>query len=91
MAGDGAAVIRRRIFDRGYRYNPDLTSYEDWQLYRELHEAGLYGRVIPERLLQYRVREGSMLREVGLQLEAVSTGRCGRFSERQVEWQSKNV
>ncbi|EHN10974.1 glycosyl transferase [Patulibacter medicamentivorans] len=64
VAGDGTAVLRRRLFDR-FRYPPDLTSFEDWALYRLLHRAGLHGRVIPERLWRYRVREDSMLRTVG--------------------------
>jgi hypothetical protein len=39
--------------------------YEDWLLYLELHDAGHYGGVIPERLIRYRVREESMMRTVG--------------------------
>jgi glycogen synthase len=66
IAGDATALIRKRVFDLGHWYSPDLTSYEDWQLYRELHLAGLYGHAIPERLLLYRIRSDSMLREVGL-------------------------
>ncbi|MFQ5426806.1 MAG: glycosyltransferase, partial [Gaiellales bacterium] len=65
VAGDAAAVIRRSVFDRGFWYGADLTSYEDWALYRRLGRAGLYGHVIPEPLLLYRVREQSMLRPVG--------------------------
>ena len=60
VAGDAAAVIRRRIFDAGFRYSEELTSFEDWHLYRELQCAGRFGAVIPERLLYYRVRENSM-------------------------------
>ena len=56
VAGDAAAVLRRRIFDLGFRYSQDLTSYEDWHLYLELHRAGHEGLVIPQRLLNYRVR-----------------------------------
>ena len=33
-AGDAAAVIRRRLFDLGHRYSEELTSFEDWHLYR---------------------------------------------------------
>jgi glycogen synthase len=65
VAGDATAVYRKRIFDRGFSFSSDLTSYEDWFLYRQLGRAGLYGRVIPERLVRYRVRRESMLREVG--------------------------
>ena len=91
VAGDAAAVFRRRIFDRGYRYNPHLTSFEDWQLYRELYEAGLYGRVIPERLLLYRVREGSMIREVGFKRDGRLHGEMrALFQESRMEWVSKS-
>src|SRR5207253_751015 len=56
VAGTCTAVIRRRFFDLGFGYSDELTSYEDWFLYRELHEAGHYGVVLPERLFEYRVR-----------------------------------
>jgi glycogen synthase len=64
VAGDAAAVIRRRLFDAGFRYSEELTSYEDWAFYRRLHEAGHYGVVIPQRLLGYRVREDSMQAQI---------------------------
>ena len=64
LAGSAMALFRRRLFERGLRYSPDLTSYEDWLMYRELRAAGQHGHVIPETLLRYRVRVGSMLRAV---------------------------
>jgi glycogen synthase len=92
VAGDAAAVIRKRMFDLGLRYSRDLTSFEDWQLYRELHCRGHFGRVIPERLLLYRVRSDSMLREVGLQRTARLDGELrAMLQESQVEWEFKNV
>lgn len=60
VAGDAAAVLRRRLFDTGFRYSDELTSYEDWHLYRELQNAGHFGCIIPERLLHYRVHAASM-------------------------------
>ena len=66
LAGSAMAVFRRRLFDDGLRYSPDLTSYEDWLVYRELQAAGERGHVIPETLLRYRVRRGSMLRAVAM-------------------------
>jgi glycogen synthase len=60
VAGDAAAVIRRWVFDAGFRYSEELTSFEDWHFYRELRRAGHLGAVIPERLLRYRVRADSM-------------------------------
>jgi glycogen(starch) synthase len=65
VGGTCSAVVRRRIFDRGFRYSTDLTSYEDWELYWAMHQAGMLGDVIPERLFHYRVREESMMRTVG--------------------------
>jgi glycosyltransferase involved in cell wall biosynthesis len=65
VAGICTAVIRRSVFDRGYWYSEELTSYEDWELFRRMRRAGLYGHCVPERLLRYRVRDESMLREVG--------------------------
>lgn len=91
VAGDATAVIRRRVFDQGHWYSPDLTSYEDWQLYRELHLAGLYGRVIPKRLLLYRVRGGSMLREIGMPQVGRLFGEMeAQLRETQIEWESKS-
>lgn len=65
VAGSATALLRRRLFDLGFAYNAEITAYEDWVLYRQLRRAGLYGHVIPEYLIQYRVREASMLREYG--------------------------
>jgi glycogen synthase len=65
VGGTCTAVIRRSLFEEGFRYSHDLTSYEDWLFYLELHEAGHHGAVIPERLIHYRVREESMMRTVG--------------------------
>lgn len=59
VAGDAAALLRRRLFER-FRYSEELTSYEDWHLYRRLARAGQVGAVIPERLIRYRVRADSM-------------------------------
>ena len=65
VGGTCTALFRRSIFEQGYAYSTDLTSYEDWLLYLELHHAGRHGGVIPERLIRYRVRGKSMMRTVG--------------------------
>jgi glycogen synthase len=65
VGGTCVAVIRRSFFEQGFAYSTDLTSYEDWLLYLELHHAGHHGGVIPERLIRYRVRDESMMRMVG--------------------------
>ena len=87
VGGTCTALIRRRVFDLGYRYSVDLTSYEDWFLYRELHRAGLFGGVIPERLFHYRVRSESMMREIGSQhLELIFDEMRAHDRERDVVW-----
>jgi glycogen synthase len=92
VAGDATALIRKRIFDLGHWYSPDLTSYEDWQFYRELHAAGHYGRVIPERLLVYRVRDTSMLRDVGLDQHGRLYGEMNaHLREKGVQWEFRSA
>lgn len=44
VSGDAAALLRRRLFEEeGFAYSEELTSYEDWHLYRELQRAGRRG------------------------------------------------
>jgi glycosyltransferase involved in cell wall biosynthesis len=86
VAGTCTALFRRGLFD-AFAYSPDLTSYEDWLLYLELQDAGRHGGVVPERLLRYRVREESMMRQIG----APSIGRLAgevhaRRRERSMTW-----
>ncbi|MEA2292572.1 MAG: glycogen synthase [Solirubrobacteraceae bacterium] len=64
-AGSASALIRRSLFDAGFRYSTDLVSYEDWLFYLRLARAGHYGGIIPRPLLQYRIRSASMLRATG--------------------------
>jgi glycosyltransferase involved in cell wall biosynthesis len=86
-AGSCSALMRRGIFERGFGYSNDLTSYEDWFLYRELAAAGLYGAVIPERLFHYRVRPRSMLREMGAPLVERYAGELRAYlREAEVRW-----
>lgn len=90
VAGDATAVLRRGLLYR-HRFSEDLTSYEDWALYRELARAGRHGRVIPEMLWRYRIREGSMLREVGLDREERLRGEMDALiREQEVTWVSTN-
>jgi glycosyltransferase involved in cell wall biosynthesis len=89
VAGAAAAVIRRRVFDLGFWYSADATSYEDWLFYRELAQAGLYGHSIPEQLLHYRVREASMLRDMAHRHHERLAGELDAHArERQVQWTS---
>jgi hypothetical protein len=87
VAGTCTSVIRRAVFDQGFVYSRDLTSYEDWFLYREMHHAGLHGGVVPERLFNYRVRKRSMMRQIGQPLlgRLVDEMRA-HVRERDMEW-----
>jgi glycosyltransferase involved in cell wall biosynthesis len=86
-AGSCSALLRRRVFERGFRYSTDLTSYEDWFLYRELAAAGAYGTIIPERLFLYRVRPQSMLREMGAPLVERYAGELRAYlREAEMRW-----
>jgi glycosyltransferase involved in cell wall biosynthesis len=91
VAGDAAAVVRRRLFDLGFTYSEDLTSYEDWELYIRLHRAGHRGVVIPERLLRYRIREDSMIRDIGLPRTDRLVGEMrAHLRQREIEWAPRN-
>ncbi len=92
VAGDGTALLRREVLDLGHWWDVELTSYEDWFHFRELHHAGLFGDVVPERLFRYRVRPDSMLRTVGLRQEAVLHAEMhARTIERSVPWMPKSA
>jgi glycogen(starch) synthase len=92
VAGDAAAVIRRRVFDLGYWYSADATSYEDWLFYRRLEQNGLIGHSIPERLGLYRVRKGSMIREVGIPHHERLLGELqAHLREEEVLWKSPSA
>jgi glycogen synthase len=87
VAGTCTALLRRHLFDLGFRYSHDLTSYEDWWLYWELHEAGHFGAVIPERLFRYRVRARSMMREIGSpQLAQLHEEMQAHIREHELRW-----
>lgn len=92
VAGTCTAVIRRRFFDQGFAYSDELTSYEDWFLYRELHEAGHYGVVLPERLFEYRVRPESMLRKIGgPRVATIYEEMNAHLRERAVRWEETHA
>jgi glycosyltransferase involved in cell wall biosynthesis len=87
VAGTCVALIRRSIFDEGHWYSEDMTSYEDWLLYRELHHAGRHGAAIPERLFRYRVRPDSMMRTTGAPRTARLVGEMdAHMLERTMTW-----
>ncbi|MDX8151647.1 glycosyltransferase [Patulibacter brassicae] len=87
VAGDAVALLRRRIFDDGFFYDEELTSFEDWFLYLRLRDAGRRGIAIPERLFDYRIRPDSMLRTQGEPAaERLMAEMRARRRELEVEW-----
>ena len=91
VAGSAEAVFRKRVFELGFWYSVDLTSYEDWFHYRRLAAAGYSGCIIPERLLSYRVRSHSMLRTVGIGRHDRLVGEIdAHIREAGTEWTSKS-
>jgi glycosyltransferase involved in cell wall biosynthesis len=86
VAGDAAAVFRRRVFDR-VGFSEELTSFEDWAFYRRLRELGLMGHVIPEELLDYRIRGDSMMRELGApNAERIEGEIRAHLAEAEIAW-----
>ncbi|MCW3011726.1 MAG: glycosyl transferase group 1 [Solirubrobacterales bacterium] len=87
VGGVCTCLFRRALFDAGFAYDDELTSYEDWLLMRELHDAGHFGAILPERLFLYRVRRGSMMRQVGAPRLARLEGELrARRLERDMGW-----
>jgi glycogen(starch) synthase len=92
VAGSASAVIRRWLFDDGFAYSADLTSYEDWLFFRQLREAGHLGDIIPRALLHYRIRTSSMLRATGtVRWERLRGEVAAHLAEGAIEWTSKNA
>jgi glycosyltransferase involved in cell wall biosynthesis len=73
--GDTSALLSRRALDL---VEPPLAvtgaMQGDWLLYRRLRALGEYGAVIPERLVRYRVRPQSLLREHDERMHARTWG-----------------
>jgi glycosyltransferase involved in cell wall biosynthesis len=87
VAGDAAAVLRRALFDQGFRYSEELAACEDWHFYRELHERGRFGIVIPERLLFYRVRDDSLQAAIGMpKRDLILSEIEAHIRENAIEW-----
>ena len=63
-AGVAASVFRREVFER-HHYDPSLFSFEDWDLWWQLAEAGARVETLPRLLFHYRRRRTSMVNTVG--------------------------
>ncbi len=59
--GGGSILDRRLVLDIG-GYDEWLTSYEDWDMWCRLAKRGHRGVALPEFLLYYRLRPGSLMR-----------------------------
>jgi glycogen synthase len=87
VAGGCVALFPREIFDEGFAFDPELASYEDWDLFRELAAAGRYGQVVPRKLYRYRVRRRSMIRALGVpEMRRHANHMRARERERGVQW-----
>ena len=58
--GCATSLMRRRVVER-FRYNERLSSYEDWDLYLRLAQAGHRFIVTNQLHFFYRRRKGSMI------------------------------
>jgi glycosyltransferase involved in cell wall biosynthesis len=86
--GDMTALFPRHVLEEVDPPFSELGPMQgDWQLYRRLRERGMYGAVIPERLVVYRVHAESLLRVYDEELHRRSweEGRDERRLER-VRW-----
>jgi glycosyltransferase involved in cell wall biosynthesis len=92
VAGSASALVRRHLFDQGFAYSHDLTSYEDWLFYRRLREAGHFGAIIPRPLLTYRIRRSSMLRATGsVRWERLQGEVAALLAEGGMQWTSRSA
>jgi len=88
-AGVACSVFRRTVFER-HRYNEQLFSYEDWELWWQLAGGGGAVETLPRILFRYRRRPGSMVNTVGYSRHARLVGMmAARHSETLArEWPS---
>ncbi|WP_320670275.1 glycosyltransferase [Patulibacter defluvii] len=87
VGGVCSCLFRREIFASGLDYDDELTSYEDWLLFQEMADRGWWGAIVPERLFRYRIRERSMIREIGAPLLERLLGELrARREERRMRW-----
>lgn len=61
--GDGSAIYRTDVFGKvGGFHEIHGVTYEDWQMHLRIAASGFRILSLPEALLWYRIRKGSMLR-----------------------------
>ncbi|MBI3402913.1 MAG: glycosyltransferase [Acidobacteria bacterium] len=63
LAGGSTAVVRRECFDKAGRFDPEMSTAADWDMWRRI---ACYWEVdvVREPLMQYRMRPASMHRNV---------------------------
>ena len=87
LAGAPPAVLRRSLFDLGFRYPRHLPAMGELLLYRRLAEAGRFGAVIPERLVLRR-RRSRPVEQPGERL----LGRLNAVAAREgMQWESSSA
>jgi glycosyltransferase involved in cell wall biosynthesis len=60
-----SVMIRRRVFDAGHRYDPQLSVMQDYDLWTRLAMAGIKISNVPEFLLWYRLGPDFFNRRAG--------------------------
>jgi glycosyltransferase involved in cell wall biosynthesis len=60
-AASGSLIRREHALEIG-GWDESMPAYEDWEFWCRMHDAGRRGAIVPEFLLRYRVRAGSMFR-----------------------------
>ncbi len=63
VAGSGTGVLfRRSALERVGGYDELMPAYEDWDLYCAMMDMRMTGEIVPEFLVRYRQRPGSLMR-----------------------------
>ncbi len=72
VAGSGTGVLMRRsALEQAGGYDEQMPAYEDWDLYCAMLEKGMRGEVVPEFLIRYRQRPGSLMKTRAARLHDV--------------------
>jgi glycosyltransferase involved in cell wall biosynthesis len=67
-----AATMRREAFEAAGGYDPALRTAEDFDLWIRILEVGWTGRYVPQRLVRYRRRAGSLSAGIAAMLPMVA-------------------
>jgi glycosyltransferase involved in cell wall biosynthesis len=76
-----AVMFRRSVFDRGYRYDVNLKSMQDYELWARLIAGGYIIENIPEVLLCFRMDDNFYSRRSGLNRALVEIKMRKRYAK----------